>query len=120
MKFIKFTKDLSKVIDDKRSKKIFHNIKIYHHIILHCNILYYMIILCLIINVTKEDIPNSIIILRINGTGNQTILSDASGHNFSGHIPDDILINGVSQDIKGKIVYNLNRQINNITIIWIV
>ena len=79
-----------------------------------------MIILCLIINITKEDIPNSIIILRINGTGNQTILSDTVGYKFVDHLPDDILVNGISQDIKGKIVYNLNRQINNITIIWIV
>ena len=61
------------------------------------------------------------VIITINGTGNQTILSnsnycgDSAGFN---NIPDEILINGVPQSYTGKIVYNLENTYNNITLRW--
>ena len=62
------------------------------------------------------------ITITINGTGNQSILSDGI-HNCDGkvnftEIPSQILVNGVLQNYTGKIVYNLIKEVNNITMIW--
>ena len=51
--------------------------------------------------------------LTINGIGNQSILSN----DFT-TIPNQIFVNGILQNTTGKIVYNLQNNINNITIIW--
>ena len=113
MKFIKNTKDSSNIIGDiKINKKLL--------IILHIKIFYYFIF-SFIINITNENSLTSKIILTIEGTGNQKILcnnSCQSSNYYKDKIPDVILINNVSQDIKGTIVYNLQEQINNITVIW--
>ena len=95
-------------------------------------ILIYFIILYFIINISKEEEyfhPTSKITLTIKGTGKQRILSDKSFFYYYtnrifikpcsfNYIPDDILVNGVSQKNKDKFVYNLKDQINTITIIW--
>ena len=80
------------------------------------------IILILIISLIKHILLkrlrklNSIteIIITIQGTGNQKILSDES----SVQSPDEILVNGESQSELGKIVYNLENSKNNITMRW--
>ncbi len=69
------------------------------------------IILLYIINLSKEE--TSKVILTINGPGDKKILSD----DFS-HIPNEIYINNIQEEVKNNHVYNLNEEINNITIIW--
>ena len=60
------------------------------------------------------------ITITILGTGNQFILNnnslqiDSINYTFS-DIPDQILINGVLQDYKGNMVYNLEKEENKIT-----
>jgi hypothetical protein len=64
-----------------------------------------------------EDITySSKIILTINGTGNQQILSD--DYNYNPDYIDKIYVNNVAQANIDNFVYNLTKQINNITIIW--
>ena len=63
------------------------------------------------------------ITVTIRGIGNQKILSDSicpkAGINYTfEELPDDILINGESQGIRGKTVYNLSGEINNVTMRW--
>ena len=103
MKIIKYAKD-SILSDDKKYNKKY---LLSHHI----KILYY-ITLFYIINLTNEDISISKIKLTLKGTGKQKILASISKS------PDDIFVNNVPQEKKGKFVYNLSEQINNITIIW--
>jgi surface protein len=70
------------------------------------------------INISKEDISySSKIILTINGTGNQQIFSD--DYDINPNYIDKIYVNDAAQDNKGKIVFNLNEEMNNITIVWI-
>ena len=63
------------------------------------------------------------IIIIISGTGNQKILSDSIcekggiSHTFE-ELPDEILVNGVSQELINKTVYNLDQEINNVTMKW--
>jgi len=72
----------------------------------------------------RKIISLSEITLTINGTGAQKILSDSIckkelediNYIFE-QLPDEILVNGVRQEI-GKIVYNLSQEINNVTMIW--
>ena len=71
----------------------------------------------------RKIISSNEITLTIIGTGNQKILSDSicpkAGINYTfEQLPDDILVNGVSQGIKGKIAYNLSGEINNVTMVW--
>ena len=81
-----------------------------------------MLILFLQIFLSKEENYVSEITITVEGNGNQSILSDTKtcgGKSISvDYNPDQILINGESQDYKDKIVYNLNNSINNITIKW--
>ena len=52
--------------------------------------------------------------LQINGTGNQDVLSSS----FS-PIPDQIIVNGITQnDTNKKVAKNLVQNINNVTLIW--
>ena len=73
----------------------------------------------------RKIIPSSEITLTINGTGNQKILSDsickkegADDNYIFEQLPDIILVNEVRQEIRGKIVYNLSQEVNNVTLIW--
>ena len=73
----------------------------------------------------RKIISLSEITLTISGTGNQKILSDsickkegADDNYIFEQLPDIILVNEVRQEIKGKIVYNLSQEINNVTMIW--
>ena len=100
-------------------------------LIYYYNLLLFYIIIYNIIYISKEeDIINSIskIIITINGTENQSILSNKSYYNhyiseiekvcYFNYTPDNILVNNISQKNKDKYVYNLTEQINNITIIF--
>ena len=87
------------------------------NLFLYYNLLLFFIIIYYIIHISKEeDIFNSTskILLTINGTGNQSILSNKALN----YIPDNILVNNKFQKNKDKYVYNLTEQINNITITW--
>ena len=76
------------------------------------------IILYFLINISKEDSPySSRIILTINGTGNQQIFSD--DYDINPNYIDKIYVNDAVQEDKGKIVFNLEGEMNNITIVWI-
>ena len=99
-----------------------------NNILIYYNLLIFFIIIYYIINISKEeDTKNSKskILLTINGTGNQSILSDYSYIDsneiekvcYFNYTPDNILVNDISQEYKDKYVYNLKEQINNITII---
>ena len=57
---------------------------------------------------------DSQITITIKGTGIQQILS----YYYNGNNPDKILINGINQSTIDKYVYDLNNEINNITMIW--
>ena len=111
--------------------KLNYHIRLYKkNILIYYNLLLLFILICYIIHISKEeDIINSIskIILTINGTGNQKILSnDSTYYSINGikkvcyfnYTPDNILVNNISQKNKDKYVYNLTEQINNITITW--
>ena len=103
--------------------KIFIKSKIHFKIII-----YYFIIYCLLNISIQEDLnlsSYSKIILTIKGGGDQLILSDYSNFTSEGMIinqfnstPDEIYVNGNIQNITGKKVYNLDDQLNNITLIW--
>ena len=100
------------------------------NIFISYNLLINFIIIYYITNISNEEnIFNSTnkIILTINGTGNQAILSNQSCSYFINgtskkcifnFIPDIILVNNISQNYKDKNVYNLTEEINIITIIW--
>ena len=86
-------------------------------------ILMYVIILFLSTNSSNNIIIrqlnyDNIIKLRIKGSGDQPIISNA--YNAYNPFPDKILINEVQQDQAkiGRIAYNLTGDINNITLIW--
>ena len=71
----------------------------------------------------RKIISSNIITLTIKGSGDQKILSDNSflkdGINYTfEELPDEILVNGVSQSSIGKFVYNLSEQTNNVTMKW--
>ena len=72
----------------------------------------------------KKLFSFSEIVLTINGTGNQNILSDHAvfgGNNSEKEfdsLPDYIFINGVLQNYRKIMVYNLTRQINIIRMKW--
>ena len=58
------------------------------------------------------------IYLKIKGYGEQSILSEQEYRNMSfKNLPNTILVNGNWQNIGYKI-YNLTKEINNITLIW--
>ena len=87
----------------------------------------YLLIIYLFIHLSKQEILRTLdyiseIIITIKGNGNQSILSDLSacGSKKSNidYEPDQILVNGDLQDYKGKIVYNLNNNLNDIIIRW--
>ena len=71
----------------------------------------------------RKLLKSSEITIIIKGYGEQAILSNSSYskdgkvHYFN-KIPDEILVNGISQEYKGKIVYNLSSEINSIKMIW--
>ena len=68
----------------------------------------------------SDDYISEISII-INGTGDQQILSnetDCDGYAQFNSIPNQTFINGILQDYNGKMVYNLTKQINKITIKW--
>ena len=94
------------------------NSKIYY------KILRYFMILLFILNTSKQEDLYSKLVVTINGGGDQQILSDSSfdlGDIEYGpfqNIPDEIYINGNIQNNLGKIAYNLEEQLNNITLIW--
>ena len=72
-------------------------------------------------NILKLRILNffSQITLIMKEKGDQYIFSPEEGTlGFLGSIPDEIFVNGISQNIKGKIAYNLTKQENNITLKW--
>ena len=58
--------------------------------------------------------------LTIKGTGNQYILAKGNPNfpNFEGPLPDKLFINGYSQIINNKMIYNFKEEYNNITLIW--
>ena len=88
-------------------------------------ILYIFIIISIILCSIEEKIRKnnlfSEITLTINGTGTQQILSDYPNcnvyYNFN-ITPNQILVNGISQNNTSKYVYNLTNQINIITLKW--
>ena len=112
------------------SKLNYHILLYEKNVLIYCNLLIFFIIIYYIIYISKEeDIFNSTskIILTINGTGNQTILSSQSYSYYINGIkkvcyfnytPDNVIVNNISQEYKDKYVYNLTEQINNIIIIW--
>ena len=115
----------------KKMLKLNSHILLYEiNIFLYYNLFLLFIIIYYILHISKEeDIFNSTskILLTINGTGNQSILSNYSIIYISNgmekicyfnYTPDNILVNNISQKNKDTYVYNLTEQINNITIIW--
>ena len=60
--------------------------------------------------------------LEIKGSGTQRILNAEntySEYEYEGSLPDQLFINGVSQPINKKMIYNLPDEYNNnITLIW--
>ena len=71
----------------------------------------------------KLDFDNEIIIM-VNGTGTQKILSDSvvtrilvNTYTFN-YIPNSIYINGILQSYTGKTVQNLEKEINIIKMVW--
>ena len=123
-------KYLYKSMVNNISKLNYHIRFFERNILIYYNLLLFFIIIYYIIHISKEEyIINSIskILLTINGTGNQRILSNQSIYYYINEIkkdcyfnytPDNILVNNISQENKDKYVYNLTEQINNITIIW--
>ena len=81
---------------------------------------YYLLIILFpnYLSKSNEKIKNinllSEIIITIKGIGDQNILDSSSPV----PIPDEILINGVYQSERSKTVYNLENEINNITMRW--
>ena len=87
--------------------------------------------LIILISLSKEIFQKNIrnllfsseITITIKGSGDQYILNNDSLYidykyfNFT-HIPDQILVNGDLQDYTGYIVYNLDKEENNITLIF--
>ena len=57
------------------------------------------------------------ILLTVRGTGNQQILHFVDDRPFN-TIPSQIYVNGILQDYVGNYVYNLEKEINYITIKW--
>ena len=110
----------------KRTKaiKIFHNNN-------NCNYFKFknnLIILVFLSVITLSNEENKTILnttseitITIKGTGNQQILTT---HDYCfifvnfNSLPNQIFINGVLQNYTGKMVYNLQNQINNITMKW--
>ena len=94
---------------------IYINKKVKRHILINfiIKIISY-ILLYYIINISKEEISNKIIMIA-EGVGDNTILNSRFGP-----IPDVILINNAPQEIYDDhyYVYELNEPINNITFIW--
>ena len=111
------------------SKLNYHILLYEKNVLIYYNLLIFFIIIYYIQHISKEeDIINSTskILLTINGTGNQSILSNHSYRYYADGIekvcyfnytPDNILVNDIFQKNKDKYVYNLTEQINNITII---
>jgi len=58
--------------------------------------------------------------LTIKGKGNQYILSKGINRylEYEGPLPTQLLINGSSQIINNKMIYNLKDEYNNVTLIW--
>ena len=71
----------------------------------------------------RKIISSNIITITIKGNGNQKILSDKScekdeiNYTFD-ELPNEILVNGVSQSTIDKYAYNLIKETNNITMKW--
>ena len=75
-----------------------------------------LIILIFIVYISAES---NIIIITIKGKGNQHILNNKTIDNFYfNNTPSTILVNGITQNYTGFIVYNLTKQQNIITIKW--
>ena len=63
---------------------------------------------------------SSQITLTIRGTGNKYILKSYTQERYTyvDIMPDEIIVNGISQEEKGKIAYNLDQEENIVIIKW--
>ena len=95
---------------------------------IHYRLIGYFLIFCFVVKLSSQqgtDLnTNSKITIAVKGGGDQQILSnfpftlgDRSYGPFNS-IPDEIYVNGIIQVNLGKTVYNLEYQLNNITLIW--
>ena len=93
----------------------------------HINYTLNLLLICLLYEGTqnlKLFQSSSEITIKLKGTGNQYILNNNNNLTIEkefyvfNEIPDKILINGVLQDYTGNEVYNLEKEENNITMIF--